>query len=407
MFIAKDDSGKRVCIEDAIKDENYYCPICGGELIQKKGEINVFHFAHKLLSEECDNWSNDMSFWHNEWQNLFPMENREVIVNFQNIKHIADVLINDTVIEFQHSPISSGEFWKRNNFYKKAGKKVVWVFDMQNEFDDGRIDYLNDDTSYKFKWKYPVKFLDNYNPKKDKDITIYFDVNENEEDGAGEIIRIAWVSPQGFRRFCADEWYSTKEFIKLFIKDDNNKEIKKIKNEEEQLKEFLPQIRKKDSNNYYYGCQLKSGHYSPFEDCLGCKYLEERKEYGIICSYKHKHLRLNDSDRILSVKKHDGLIYEVKILSNGSEKTYNFPKVPSVLKSLSELWNEYNCNVFRAINYITGIEVQISRNPSEMIALYGHCYGKMKYNYEDYTKQQKKIFRAQNREWYITWFAKD
>ena len=75
-----------------------------------------------------------MSEWHRAWQNCFPKECREVVVQSDGVKHIADVLINKTVIEFQHSPITAEEIAKRNRFYTECGYKVVWVFDA-----DGKI----------------------------------------------------------------------------------------------------------------------------------------------------------------------------------------------------------------------------------------------------------------------------
>lgn len=76
-----------------------------------------------------------MSEWHRAWQNCFPKECREVVVQSDGVKHIADVLINKkTVIEFQHSPITAEEIAERNRFYTECGYKVVWVFDA-----DGKI----------------------------------------------------------------------------------------------------------------------------------------------------------------------------------------------------------------------------------------------------------------------------
>ena len=79
-----------------------------------------------------------MSEWHRAWQNCFPAECREVVVQSGGVKHVADVLINKTVIEFQHSPITAEEIAERNRFYIECGYKVVWVFDA-----DGKIKNKN------------------------------------------------------------------------------------------------------------------------------------------------------------------------------------------------------------------------------------------------------------------------
>lgn len=70
-----------------------------------------------------------MSEWHLSWQRRFPEEYREVVIEKNGIKHRADICINNTVIEFQHSPITGEEIAKRNNFYLYCGYQIVWVFD--------------------------------------------------------------------------------------------------------------------------------------------------------------------------------------------------------------------------------------------------------------------------------------
>lgn len=141
MFVANDQEGKRITIEDAVPGGTYFCPVCGGALIVKAKESEAVkeHFAHKSR-RQCDSWNYDMSEWHRTWQRFFPEECREVVVQNGEEKHRADVLINNTVIEFQHSPISAEEIAERNSFYRACGYKVVWVFDaegkIKNEFED-------------------------------------------------------------------------------------------------------------------------------------------------------------------------------------------------------------------------------------------------------------------------------
>ena len=135
MFVAKDKEGNRVTIEEAARGCEYFCPICGGRVIVKAKESEAVseHFAHKN-KVECDSWQHDMSEWHRAWQNYFPEECQEVVVQSGGVKHIADVLINnDTVIEFQHSPITAEEIAERNRFYTECGHKVVWVFDAEGK----------------------------------------------------------------------------------------------------------------------------------------------------------------------------------------------------------------------------------------------------------------------------------
>lgn len=135
MFIALDEAKQRTSIEKATKLNSYFCPICGEPLILRaENSLAVKkHFAHKRGTNCLDDWSHDMSEWHLSWQEKFPEDCREVVVEKDGIKHRADVLINNTVIEFQHSPIKSEEIAKRNDFYMSCGYHVVWVFDAEGQ----------------------------------------------------------------------------------------------------------------------------------------------------------------------------------------------------------------------------------------------------------------------------------
>lgn len=135
MFIALDESKNRIDIHIADKSRKYFCPVCGAELsIKAQDSLSVkAHFAHKKGTKCLDTWKHDMSEWHYNWQCMFPENCREVVVEKNGTKHRADVLINDVVIEFQHSPITAQEIMERNTFYLGCGYKVIWVFDAQNK----------------------------------------------------------------------------------------------------------------------------------------------------------------------------------------------------------------------------------------------------------------------------------
>lgn len=78
-----------------------------------------------------------MSEWHKQWQAVFPIRNREVSLPFEKPCHRADILAYGYVIEFQHSPLSMREFHERNEFYTSIGKKVIWVFDVHDKYENG------------------------------------------------------------------------------------------------------------------------------------------------------------------------------------------------------------------------------------------------------------------------------
>ena len=120
MLIAYNKNKERVLIRDILKNEKYYCPICNEELIVKGGLIKRRHFAHKP-NRMCSEYRYaDMCEWHINWQNRFPKDNIEVIkIDENGKKHIADALVNNTELEFQHSYMPYDEFNDRNEFYEK------------------------------------------------------------------------------------------------------------------------------------------------------------------------------------------------------------------------------------------------------------------------------------------------
>ena len=138
MLFAYDKNKERVSIRNAMANNKYYCPLCNEELIQKRGAIRCHHYAHKSGGTCTEFQYYDTSEWHINWQNRFPDEAKEVVkIDELGKKHIADVLINDIVIEFQRSNIPYSEFEDRNMFYNKLGYKVIWVFDGNEVFNSG------------------------------------------------------------------------------------------------------------------------------------------------------------------------------------------------------------------------------------------------------------------------------
>jgi len=100
-----------------------YCPLCGGEVISKCGDIKIWHWAHKT-GIECDSFKEPETKWHLEWKDNFPEEIQEVIIIKGYTKHIADIKNKeDLIIEFQNSPICSEDIINRENFYDN----LIWI----------------------------------------------------------------------------------------------------------------------------------------------------------------------------------------------------------------------------------------------------------------------------------------
>lgn len=142
MFVALDKENNRIYASTNTERDLYYCQQCGSPVILKKGVEKAPHFAHKTKNSDCA-YGNDKDYkseWHIHMQEIFPSETREVRFCDEEtgvVKHIADIYLKEsnTVIEFQHSPISEEDFFNRTAFHLSAGRRVVWVFD---EFQEGR-----------------------------------------------------------------------------------------------------------------------------------------------------------------------------------------------------------------------------------------------------------------------------
>lgn len=151
MFYAKDVLGNTIDIRHADPIGTYFCKQCerevfikGTNLEEKPGQRRK-HFAHHKAKEgetPCPETTegrhyleNDMSLWHQEWQQRFPEESREIWRKGSEGWVRADVLLetNKTAIEFQHSPIRRKEWERRNRIYNDLGYTVIWLFDRSED----------------------------------------------------------------------------------------------------------------------------------------------------------------------------------------------------------------------------------------------------------------------------------
>ncbi len=91
-----------------------------------------------------------MSEWHIAWQELFPVEQREVVVKGEGKWLRADVLREQQreVIEFQHTVINRETFIKRNEFYTSLKYKIIWLFDFDTIKD--KVEYVFPDNYSSF-----------------------------------------------------------------------------------------------------------------------------------------------------------------------------------------------------------------------------------------------------------------
>ena len=192
MYIALNSNFIRTYIDEASSNDDYYCPFCKAPLDIRRGDIRRHHFAHAKHHLCTDTWSRDRSendsTWHKKWQERFPIDNQEIPLKLGNIKHRADVMIERTVLEFQHSPLSPEKFSDRNTFYAGLGHKVIWVFDFTDLSFSQREDF--------YYWTRPKRTFRNYSDiARANQTELFFQIDEN------TLIRVTDVSPNGFECF--------------------------------------------------------------------------------------------------------------------------------------------------------------------------------------------------------------
>ena len=194
MYIALDKEQKRISIRDAVQGDTFFCPVCLEKMFVKSGTERARHFSHFPNCECNDSWNGqyDMSDWHYEWQNQFPSENQEVVVQCDDIRHRADVLTDRTVVEFQHSPLSSGKFNDRNVFYHgNIGYKVVWLYDMREDYEQ---ELITESAENQFAWSKPRSTFRKYNLRAGE-IDLFFQIADEGEC----ILHIQTFTNDGFR----------------------------------------------------------------------------------------------------------------------------------------------------------------------------------------------------------------
>lgn len=134
-----------------------YCPDCNSLMTPKCGTKMIWHWAHKNKDVIC-NYKGETE-WYRYWKSKFNKDECEIIMDYYGIKHIADVFKNNTVIEFQHSPITEDEIENRNYFYNFMDYKVIWVFDLKKQYENEQITLWNNDMVWRHKKHYITNSL--------------------------------------------------------------------------------------------------------------------------------------------------------------------------------------------------------------------------------------------------------
>ena len=424
MFVALNREKKRVHISSVIDNEKYYCPICGEELRTRQGTTNAHHFAHKNNSNctNRDGWHYDMSDWHYDWQNQFPVDNQEIVFNKGDKVHRADVFINNTVIEFQHSPITEAEFNDRNDFYKSFGYKVLWIFDVI----DKEVEYLNDTSKDErlISWKHPIRFLKNLNCNDEKlDVFLqtkegiwykqpnYKEIKDFQQLKIdGNIVKISDNQFDGINTFTSDDFYSDIEII------DNYYDLE-LQNKKKYPYKHNVNIHKLSDEIYNYGIESFYGFYGycpmvkkelyNHKECHACGYLDTN---CMRCMYRFKDLIKQNISEIYDIKyDRDGRIVSLDLEINNERKKYELKPLPNYTKTLLEFSEKYNnFSVARFANTENGSVIQLSQYNMKHLIKTKKCYGRLcNDGFQKASLREFEIFNWNKPIWLLTWFKID
>ena len=417
MQFALDKNGNRVNINKALRSESYYCPCCGSKMVLRMGDIRVHHFAHSTDSICKDTWHYDMTEWHYEWQNRFPAKYQEVVKIKDGVKHRADILIEEkkVVIEFQHSPLSPDEFEDRNTFYNDLGYKVIWVFDVEEQYQNESI---NNYRSNLWEWKRPKRTFDYFNYK-NKQVEIYLQMNNDDI----YLEKVTWCTEDnGLSRFATDGYgYDDEAIVHMFDDDKIKREVTDCKLSE--LYDKLIALNTKDHTTYFYGCPISKTHkcaqhnidipddmYSEIMPCSVCNYAVDSEDYEnepLICKKRFFDLKMDGNTMVhIEGKDKNGFISKISYFKNGTKEIIDLPTFTQDLyKDILTLWKENKCSIATFKNSKTGVYVRLNKDPQEMYYQYNRrVYGYISRDKFNFLNKSCEIYGVKDPVWTLEWF---
>lgn len=416
MLFALDKDNKKVHIDSTVRSEDYYCPCCGSKMVLRMGDIRIHHFAHPSDSVCRDTWHYDMTEWHYEWQNRFPKEYQEIVKTKDGQKHRADVLIESekVVFEFQHSPLSPDEFEDRNSFYNSLGYKVIWIFDVEEQYQNEQLENYRSDL---WSWKRPKRTFD-YFDCKNKLVQLYLQLDNSDID----LIKVTWCTDDnGLSRFATDGYgYDEDSIVHMF--DDDKKQNEPTECKLSELFDKMIQLNSRDHTTYYFGCPISSTHkcadsnidipdekFAEIMPCMECKYQCESYDYynyAPICKKRFLDLNL-DGNTIVKVESRDknGFINKISYLKDNKRIYIDMPTFQqNITKDVYTLWEENHCTVATFRNVRTGFYIRIYKNPKEQKYKYGKVYGCFSKDKYSFPKTSSELYGVDRPEWVLDWF---
>ena len=141
-------------MQSDIKDKKIYIKCENNHILY--GYISTIvssHFTHN------NNLYNSETKWHKDWKSKFELTEIQLRTDGVNDR-IADAIVNQNSLEFQHSHRTRDEIKERTDDHKLHGYNINWIIDCN----DDTIELINCNNAYlvkfvKDKWKYE-SFLD-------------------------------------------------------------------------------------------------------------------------------------------------------------------------------------------------------------------------------------------------------
>lgn len=426
MFVALNADKERVHIDYADKTKSYYCPTCSSPMILKFGTERAHHYAHRQGSPCTDTWSYDSSKWKLEHLNRFDRNNQERVVNLKETKHTADLLFDNAVLELQSNRLTQKEFEERNKFFADLGLKVMWLFDVRKDFEEGNL-FKNEKAEGHYRWKKVNSALKKYK-KLSNDVFIFLQIDNN------TIISVDWLGNNGdygLESFYSNCSYTPEQFVRLCSSDSENL-FDRQKNRQEYFKNKSKTITQvKDNkvadesanlplpdnfdelydelilyadfynNDYYYGCPKNPKHMVSKKDCGFCRALRQRGEKRV-CTFRFRQADYRGRKIESIFRDSEGRITKVDVTMDGKTESKFYESYPLFADDIVSIWNKRkNLEFAKFYNIKKGITAKVKKAAILNIPKYrNNLYGDFKRDGEnDFTNGKIPCYEC--KEWVL------
>lgn len=136
MFVARNQKNQLISLlgvdeknQKAVKAK-YFCPVCQGEVILKRGQVKIAHFAHRS-TRNCQGFSEGETTAHLFGKKfLYEWDERkgQLEASLPEIQQRPDLLLsNKLAVELQCSPLSIERLHARTFGYRNSGYRQWWL----------------------------------------------------------------------------------------------------------------------------------------------------------------------------------------------------------------------------------------------------------------------------------------